>query len=104
MDGKTLSAHITVNTKEALEVFKENAQTLREAFAKNGFETAGFDVSYNGNSNGQASQDFRDLYDGSEFMARKAYGDFLGGGNDDGYIQNSYEFAENSEYSINIVA
>ena len=104
MDGKTLSAHITVNTKEALEVFKENAQTLREAFAKNGFETASFDVSYNGNSNGQASQDFRDLYDGSEFKARKAYGDFLGGGNDDGYIQNSYEFVENSEYSINIVA
>lgn len=104
MDGKTISAHITVNTKEALEVFKDNAQTLREAFAKNGFDTANFDVSYNGNSNGQAGQDFKDLYDGSQFMARNAYSDFLGGGNDDGYIQDSYEFAENSEYSINIVA
>ena len=104
MDGKTISAHITVNTKEALEVFKDNAQTLREAFAKNGFDTANFDVSYNGNSNGQAGQNFKDLYDGSQFMARNAYGDFLGGGSDDGYIQDSYEFAENSEYSINIVA
>ena len=103
MDGKTLTAHITVNTKEALEVFKDNAQTLREAFAKNGFDTAGFDVSYNGNSNGQ-NQSFEEMYDGSEFMARKAYSDFLSGGNDVGYIPESYEFGTNSEYSINIVA
>ena len=103
MDGKTVSAHITVNTKEALEVFKDNAQTLREAFAKNGFDTASFDVSYNGSSNGQ-NQSFEGMYDGSEFMARKAYSDFLSGGNEDGYIQDSYEFASNSEYSINIVA
>ncbi len=104
MDGKTVSAHITVNTKEALEVFKDNAQTLREAFAKNGYDTANFDVSYNGNSNDQGNQDFKDLYDGSEFMARNAYGDFLGGGLDDGYIQDAWEMAQNSEYLINIVA
>ena len=104
MDGKTVSAHITVNTKEALEVFKDNAQTLREAFAKNGYDTANFDVSYNGNSNGQGNQNFKDLYDGSEFMARNAYSDFLGGGLDDGYIPDSYEISQNSEYSINIVA
>ena len=102
MDGKTVSAHITVNTKEALEVFKDNAQTLREAFAKNGFDTAGFDVSYNGNSNSQ-NQDFEGKYDGTEYWARKAYSDSLGGEND-GYIPDSYEFAANSEYSINIVA
>ena len=103
MDGKTISAHITVNTKEALEVFKDNAQTLREAFAKNGFDTSNFDVSYNGNSNGQ-NQSFEEMYDGSQFMARKVYNDFLSGGNEDGYIQDAYDFAVNSEYSINIVA
>ena len=102
MDGKTISAHITVNTKEALEVFKDNAQTLREAFAKNGYDTASFDVSYNGNSNGQSNQNFEGRYDGNEYWARNLYNDFLGG--DDGYIQDSNEFAENSEYSINIVA
>lgn len=104
MDGKTISAHITVNTKEALEVFKENAQTLREAFAKNGYETAGFDVSYNGNSNGQGqNQNFEGRYDGMEYMARNAYNEFAGV-QDDGYIQNGWEMTENSEYSINIVA
>ena len=103
MDGKTVSAHITVNTKEALEVFKDNAQTLREAFAKNGYETSNFDVSYNGSSNNQ-NQEFEGRYDGTEYWARKAYGDSLSGGENDGYIPDSYEFAQNSEYSINIVA
>ena len=104
MDGKTISAHITVNTKEALEVFKDNAQTLREAFAKNGYETAGFDVSYNGSSNGQGqNQDFEGRYDGREYMARNAYNEFAGV-QDDGHIQNGWEIQGNSEYSINIVA
>ena len=103
MDGKTISAHITVNTKEALEVFKDNAQTLREAFAKNGYETANFDVSYNGNSNGGQNQNFEGRYDGNEYWARKAYSEYLGG-EDDGYIQNVADSTLNSEYSINIVA
>ena len=102
MDGKTVSAHITVNTKEALEVFKDNAQTLREAFAKNGYDTASFDVSYNGNSQSGQEHSFEGRYDGTEYWARKTY-DSLGGEND-GYIPDSYEFAQNSEYSINIVA
>ncbi len=103
MDGKTLTAHITVNTKEALEVFKDNAQTLREAFAKNGFETTSFDVSYNGDSQSNQNQDFEGKYNGTEYWARNAYNDSLGG-ETDGYIPDSYEFVQNSEYSINIVA
>ena len=104
MDGKTISAHITVNTKEALEVFKDNAQTLREAFAKNGYETASFDVSYNGSSNGQnQNQNFEGRYDGMEYLARNVYND-AAGVQVDGYIQNGWENGKNSEYSINIVA
>lgn len=104
MDGKTISAHITVNTKEALEVFKDNAQTLREAFAKNGYETANFDVSYNGSSNGQnQNQNFEGRYDGMEYIARNVYSD-AAGVQTDGYIQNGWENGKNSEYSINIVA
>ena len=100
LDGKTVSAHITVNTKEAMEVFKDNAQTLREAFAQNGFDTSNFDVSYN-NSNGQNNQNFENHYDGTEFMAKRAYSDFDGGEN--GYVQ-EYFSENNSEYSVNIVA
>ncbi len=101
MDGKTVNAHITVNTKEALEVFKDNAQTLREAFANSGFDTGNFDVSYNGQSNNQ-NQGFESPYDGTEYIARHAYGE-SGDGLNSGYIQDYME-KDISEYSINIVA
>jgi len=100
LDGKTISAQITVNTKEAMEVFKDNAQTLREAFAQNGFDTANFDVSYN--QNGNNNQGFEQKSDGLEYIARHSYSDFAA--SDDGeYLQNNF-YEKNSEYSINIVA
>ena len=106
LDGKTISANITVNTKEALEVFKDNAQTLREAFAQNGFDTSNFDVSYNnpnGNANSNAQQDFENRFNNSEFMARRAYSDF-GADDKSGMLQNDDYFVNYSEYSVNIVA
>lgn len=104
LDGKTISANITVNTKEALEVFKDNAHTLREAFAQNGFDTSNFDVSYNnpnGNSNGQ--QEYGNLFDSNEYIAKRAYEDF-GDNEVNGFIQNEDFFEKYSEYSVNIVA
>ena len=106
LDGKTISANITVNTKEALEVFKDNAQTLREAFAQNGFDTSNFDVSYNnpnGNANSNAQQDFENRFDNSNFLARRAYSDF-GADDNSGMLQNDDYFTNYSEYSVNIVA
>ena len=100
MDGKTVSAHITVNTKEALEVFKDNAQTLREAFVQNGFDTANFDVSYN--QNGNNNQNFEQQFNGMEFAARHAYSDFEVA-DDAGYLPEDF-YEKNGEYSINIVA
>lgn len=104
LDGKTISANITVNTKEALEVFKDNAHTLREAFAQNGFDTSNFDVSYNnpnGNSNGQ--QEYGNLFDSNDYLAKRAYEDF-GDTEVNGFIQNEDFFEKYSEYSVNIVA
>ena len=100
LDGKTVSAHITVNTKEALEVFKDNAQTLREAFVQNGFDTANFDVSYN--QNGNNNQNFEQQFNGMEFAAHHAYSDFEVA-DDAGYLPQDF-YEKNGEYSINIVA
>ena len=100
LDGKTVSAHITVNTKEALEVFKDNAQTLREAFVQNGFDTANFDVSYN--QNGNNNQNFEQQFNGMEFAAHHAYSDFELA-DDAGYLPQDF-YEKNGEYSINIVA
>ena len=103
MDGKTLSGHIAVTTKEALQVFKDNAETLREAFIKNGFDVSNFDVSLsNGSFAEHNSQEF--LQDeSSNYFAKRVYESSV-----DDFSENSANYAEkfleNSNYSINIVA
>lgn len=104
MDGKTVHGHITVNSKEALQVFKDNAETLREAFIKNGFDAANFDVAFNNQSSGQ-NQEFNQSFNESQFIGKKAYGDLGGAGDvDSGFERNLQENENFSNYSINIVA
>ena len=108
LDGKNVSGHIAVASKEALQVFKDNSETLREAFIKNGFADASFDVSYGtgqGNAFGNGGEDFA-RNDGNDFFARKTYstgGVEVFGQADDGdsFLNFEKEFEKNS---VNIVA
>jgi flagellar protein FlbC len=106
LDGKTVSAQISVATKEAMEVFKDNSETLREAFIKQGFENATFDVSYenSGNSFDQNS-DFNGQYDDRERYAKRAYGD-ISIQEDSGFdnFPDLENFSNTGNYSVNIVA
>ena len=103
LDGKNISGHITVATKEALEVFKDNAETLREAFIKSGFESASFDVAYSGNNGAGQESSFQQQNDGKEFVAKKVYENHSD--NSDGEFDKIVEKNDkNKEYSINIVA
>lgn len=103
LDGKTLNGHITVATKEALQVFKDNAETLREAFIKNGFDTATIDVALNNGGNfNQQNEDFAQN-DGRNIFARNVYAS--NGSTGDGAAGNNLQnFEEISNYSVNIVA
>jgi len=103
LDGKTVSGHIIVATKEALEVFKDNAQTLREAFEQNGFENASFNVSYNGSGEG-SQNNFAGEFNSNDYVARQAY-EFSGESSDvtDDFMA-EINSEKKSEYSINIVA
>ena len=103
LDGKTVSGHIIVATKEALDVFKNNAETLREAFKANGFDNASFNVSYNDNGSGYG-QNSGGEFNSNDFAARQAYA-FEGevsGVDEPVLVKNMSE--KNSEHSINIVA
>lgn len=103
LDGKTLSGHITVATKEALQVFKDNAETLREAFIKSGFETAEFDVAFNNGSQFSQNMDFGKQDDGTNLLAKHVYGN--SGSGLDSELEDIFQNAEDiSNYSVNIVA
>lgn len=103
MDGKTVSGHIIVQTKEAMAMFRENAQDLRNEFIKNGFDVSNFDVSYNDNSGSNQDRGFENFNGAREFAGRKLYNDMEGVATS---RNNEYEEINsmNSEYSINIVA
>ena len=103
LDGKTLSGHITVATKEALQVFKDNAETLREAFIKNGFDTANFDVAMNNGGSFNQNMGFQGQDDGRTLAARRLYGDSAEGLSAE--LDDIFDNAEDiSNYSVNIVA
>ncbi len=103
LDGKTLSGHITVATKEALQVFKDNAETLREAFIKNGFDAANFDVAFNNSSQFNQNMDFNGQNDGTNLLGKHVYKNM--GGSLDSELEDIFQNAEDiSNYSVNIVA
>ena len=102
---KNIHGHITVASKEALEVFKENSQTLREAFIKEGFADANFDVSYNSSSSFAQGGETGNQNDGTQLLGRKAYSDFAGSASGENAFESEKDFdSGNGIYSINIVA
>ena len=103
LDGKTLSGHITVATKEALQVFKDNSETLREAFIKSGFDAANFDVAMNNGGSFNQNMGFNGQNDGANLFAKHVYGNSAGGLSAE--LESIYENVEDiSNYSVNIVA
>ena len=104
LDGKNISGQIIVSSKEALQVFKDNAETMREAFIKNGFDGANFDVAYNNSGFQSGNSSGFEQNDGTGLIARKMYSNAHESseiGFDDGMNK---EIEKYSNYSVNIVA
>lgn len=105
LDGKNISGQIIVSSKEALQVFKDNAETMREAFIKNGFDGASFDVAYNNSGSQSGNNSAFEQNDGTGIIARKMYSnahESSGTAFDDDGVNKEIE--KYSNYSVNIVA
>ena len=105
LDDKNLSAQITVQTKEAMDAFRESISSLKQAFTESGFETGSFDLNFSNNQNQQGfaqSGEQGQNQQNSGILAHKSYGEFVTAD-----ALASGEMTESSSegsYAINIVA
>ena len=105
LDDKNLSAQITVQTKEAMDAFRESISSLKQAFAESGFETGSFDLNFSNNQNQQGFAQSGEQEQNQQnigILAQKSYGEFVTAD-----ALASGEMAETSSegrYAINIVA
>ena len=104
LDDKNLSAQITVQTKEAMDAFRESIPSLKQAFAESGFETGSFDLNFSNNQNQQgfAQGDGSQNQQNSAIYAQKTYGDFVTTGTLS--AENTPDSYGDGAYGINIVA
>lgn len=105
LNDKVISGQINVQTREALEAFKESIDALKQAFTESGFETGSFDLNFSSGQNFAQSGGNGERQSASYF-AEKAYGDFVSASSADSRESGESVFSAQSskEYSVNIVA
>lgn len=103
LSDKVIAGQITVQSQEAYDAFKESIDSIKQAFAQNGFETAGFNLNFAGNSNfagnGQSGQ--QQQMD-SSYRAGRTYGDYASAGSSSETNEAAYD--NQNFYAVDIVA
>ncbi len=110
LSDKILEAHITVQSKEAYEAFKQNLSSLKQAFQENGFDSARFDLNLADSafSSGAFAQSSGKEQGGDKFFSARAYGDFAEGSDSalslESQNPSEAQYAAISDYKIDVVA
>lgn len=102
LSDKTISGQITVASKEAYDAFRENIESIKQAFTQSGFDTGSFDLNFSNQQNfaqsdGQNSNAFE--HQNAIANAEKSYGEYVSSENED---VSAYEKSDG--HSVNIVA
>ena len=102
LSDKIINGQIVVHSKEAFEAFKENLDTLRQAFRNSGFDNANFNLSLADNGAGNFNQGRDDT--GAQFMANKTYNNYAGSDEGTQPQSESTAYTKSDEYHIDVVA
>ncbi|MCR5318599.1 MAG: flagellar hook-length control protein FliK [Treponema sp.] len=104
VSDKVIAGQITVHSQEAYDAFKQNLDTLKQAFQQNGFDSAGFtlNLAQNGNS-GSFGQEQHQM--AQEFMSNRTYGELASSGESSVQeTESSAAYSKSSGYQIDVVA
>ena len=103
LSDKTISGHIVVQSKEAMEAFKENLDLLRHSFQENGFENAQLSLSLADSSSENPFAQNQNGNDG-QFIAGRVYKEYGQSEEDNSPSSDSSQYSYSSEYQIDVVA
>jgi len=105
LSDKVITGQITVASKEAYEAFKQNLETLKQAFVENGFENATFNLNLAENSsNGFLGQNQQQPAN-EEYFSKQTYKNYVSDIDDvESVEQYSDAYTRSSNHSIDVVA
>lgn len=103
LSDNVITGQITVNSKEAFDAFKQNLETLKQAFQNSGFENANLSLSYADTSSGSFAQGERQQ-SSEQFFSNKVYGDYVSSAEISGAASSQAAYSADSDRKISVVA
>lgn len=103
LSDKNISGHIIVQSKEAMEAFKENLDLLKQSFRENGFENAQLSLSLSDSASENHFAQNKNGNDG-QYVADRAYKEYGQSGEVETTSSDSSQYSSSSEYQIDVVA
>ena len=103
LSDNVITGQITVNSKEAFDAFKQNLETLKQAFQNSGFENANLSLSYADTSYGSFAQGERQQ-SSEQFFSNKVYGDYASSAEISGAASSQAAYSADSDRKISVVA
>lgn len=103
LSDNVITGQITVNRKEAFDAFKQNLETLKQAFQNSGFENANLSLSYADTSSGSFAQGERQQ-SSEQFFSNKVYGDYASSAEISGAASSQAAYSADSDRKISVVA
>lgn len=99
LSDNVVTGQITVHSREAFEAFRQNLDSLRQAFRESGFENASLNLSYAETSSGFSQGGHQESSE--RFFSGRTYGDYASSGAEDNPAEEfSYGNSDERKFSV----